>query len=200
MVGARTCCVNNSEIARFARQVATIFYHVFVDSIGSLCVLLQKEFCSLPRSVFLSLYLSLSKSRARFRSLSVRMAGLLKRSGRGWSLVCLFLHATKSVLCVCVFLTRERICLPRRRRRREKSKSKKRKKNSLFRCIKKIIFLIHKKNTTRVEHTKPARTKREMNGGGWPPAGENPPMMVRFFLFLSLYLSLARALLFVWVF
>ena len=199
MVGARTCCVNNSEIARFARQVATIFYHLFVDSIGSLCVLLQKEFCSLPRSVFLSLYLSLSKSRARFRSLSVRMAGLLKRSGRGWSLVCLFLHATKSVLCVCVFLTRERICLPRRRRR-EKSKSKKRKKNSLFRCIKKIIFLIHKKNTTRVEHTKPARTKREMNGGGWPPAGENPPMMVRFFLFLSLYLSLARALLFVWVF
>ena len=138
MVGARTCCVNNSEIARFARQVATIFYHLFVDSIGSLCVLLQKEFCSLPRSVFLSLYLSLSKSRARFRSLSVRMAGLLKRSGRGWSLVCLFLHATKSVLCVCVFLTRERICLPRRRRR-EKSKSKKRKKNSLFRCIKKII-------------------------------------------------------------
>ena len=136
MVGARTCCVNNSEIARFARQVATIFYHLFVDSIGSLCVLLQKEFCSLPRSVFLSLYLSLSKSRARFRSLSVRMAGLLKRSGRGWSLVCLFLHATKSVLCVCVFLTRERICLPRRR---EKSKSKKRKKNSLFRCIKKII-------------------------------------------------------------
>ena len=138
MVGARTCCVNNSEIARFARQVATIFYHLFVDSIGSLCVLLQKEFCSLPRSVFLSLYLSLSKSRARFRSLSVRMAGLLIRSGRGWSLVCLFLHATKSVLCVCVFLTRERICLPRRRRR-EKSKSKKRKKNSLFRCIKKII-------------------------------------------------------------
>ena len=138
MVGARTCCVNNSEIARFARQVATIFYHLFVDSIGSLCVLLQKEFCSLPRSVFLSLYLSLSKSRARFRSLSVRMAGLLKRSGRGWSLVCLFLHARKSVLCVCVFLTRERICLPRRRRR-EKSKSKKRKKNSLFRCIKKII-------------------------------------------------------------
>jgi len=134
MVGARTCCVNNSEIARFARQVATIFYHLFVDSIGSLCVLLQKEFCSLPRSVFLSLYLSLSKSRSRFRSLSIRMAGLLKRSGRGWSLVCLFLHARKSVLCVCVFLTRERICLPRRRRR-EKSKSKKRKKNSLFRCI-----------------------------------------------------------------
>ena len=70
----------------------------------------KKRFCSLPRSVFLSLYLSLSKSRSRFRSLSIRMAGLLKRSGRGWSLVCLFLHARKSV-----FLTRERNILPRRR-------------------------------------------------------------------------------------
>ena len=70
----------------------------------------KKRFCSLPRSVFLSLYLSLSKSRSRFRSLSIRMAGLLKRSGRGWSLVCLFVHARKSV-----FLTRERNVLPRRR-------------------------------------------------------------------------------------
>ena len=70
----------------------------------------KKRFCSLPRSVFLSLYLSLSKSRSRFRSLSIRMAGLLKRSGRGWSLVCLFLHARKSM-----FLTRERNVLPRRR-------------------------------------------------------------------------------------
>ena len=74
----------------------------------------------------------------------------------------------------------------------DKSMGKKRKKNSLFRCIKKSVSSFTKRIQTRVEHTKPARTKREMNGGGWPPAGENPPMMVRFFLFLSLYLSRAR--------
>lgn len=161
--------------SRVSRDKLQPFFTTFSLIRSGLFVLLQKEFCSLPRSVFLSLYLSLSKSRARFRSLSVRMAGLLKRSGRGWSLVCLFLHATKSVLCVCVFLTRERICLPRRRRRREKSKSKKRKKNSLFRCIKKIISSFTKRIQRELSTQNPHEQRERWTAEDGPPQGRILP-------------------------
>lgn len=108
-------------------------------------------------------------------------------------------YTRENLCCVCVFFWRGREYVYPEEEEERKVKVK-REKRTHFSVASKNHFLIHKKNTTRVEHTKPARTKREMNGGGWPPAGENPPMMVRFFLFLSLYLSLARALLFVWVF
>ena len=71
MVGARTCCVNNSEIARFARQVATIFYHLFVDSIGSLLCPPKRDFVlflevSFSRSI--CLYLNHALASALFLS------------------------------------------------------------------------------------------------------------------------------------
>ena len=72
MVGARTCCVNNSEIARFARQVATIFYHLFVDSIGSLFVSSSKKnfvlFLEVSFSRSICLYLNHALASALFLS------------------------------------------------------------------------------------------------------------------------------------
>lgn len=82
-------------------------------------------------------------------------------------------YTRQNLCCVCVFLTRERICLPRRRR--EKSKSKKRKKNSLFRCIKKIISSFTKRIQRELSTQNPHEQRERWTAEDGPPQGRILP-------------------------
>ena len=192
MVGARTCCVNNSEIARFARQVATIFYHLFVDSIGSLLCPPKRDFVlflevSFSRSI--CLYLNHALASALFLSEWLDYWNEAGAAGRSF----VSSYTRQNLCCVCVFFWRGREYVYLEEEEEERKVKVKREKRTHFSVASKKSFP-HSQKEYNASWAHKTRTNKERDERRRmaPRRGESSHDGKIFFVSLPLSLSRAR--------
>ena len=177
--------------SRVSRDKLQPFFTTFSLIRSGLFVLLQKEFCSLPRSVFLSLYLSLSKSLASALFLSGWLDYWNEAGAAGRSFVSSYTR--QNLCCVCVFFWRGREYVYLEEEEEERKVKVKREKRTHFSVASKKSFP-HSQKEYNASWAHKTRTNKERDERRRmaPRRGESSHDGKIFFVSLPLSLSRAR--------